>query len=429
MSGVKIPFTADVRGYNKGLAEMRGKYKEFGDYVQKNKGLLAIGVGAVGFTALYSSLKKTSEHAAKLSAMSKEAKINVEGLQVALLLGKDEGAAQEQVVAALKNLNARTIDAKNGATNYQLALKRLNIDLDTFLNLNTEQKLQEISRGYLQTGEDAQAYRDILTILGEDAGPKMIGVLQRMGTDGFDQLNKKMKESGKILKSDVIGNLAEMDKVRQESETHFNNFVSRSWGNALLFAGFGPSEEVEARRNDVGDLLTGGLFGFADKHAEKAGAEEDRKGRLRKELSEQEKIIQESQKEIDKIMRARAEREGKTFTPEAIKKKETREEQLKRIEQEEKVKQDNKAFIAGIIAEGPKMAREMTKKKQSFQSAVASIPVSSLQAVGGGGTISSSAASQIQVLRSQENLLRMIAENTNSLKESAGPMQKGAPLT
>ena len=75
------------------------------------------------------------------------------------------------------------------------------------------------------------------------------------------------------------------------------------------------------------------------------------------------------------------------------------------------------------------MAPDMTKKRQSFQSAVASIPVSSLQAVGGGDTISSSAASQIQVLRSQESLLRMIAENTNGLKESAGPMQKGAPLT
>ena len=58
----------------------------------------------------------------------------------------------------------------------------------------------------------------------------------------------------------------------------------------------------------------------------------------------------------------------------------------------------------------------------SLRSSVTSIPVSSLQSIGGGGNISSLGMSQVQILRSQESLLKQLVDNTKSLK-GEGPIQ------
>jgi hypothetical protein len=381
--------------------------------VKKNRNVIGFGVAAAGTAAFIKGFTMATEKASKLSNMSKEAKINVEGLQVALLLGDKEGAAQEQVVAALKNLNSRTVDAKNGASNYQVALKRLNIELDSFTKLSTEKKLQEIARGYMQTGEDAQAYRDILTILGEDAGPKMIGVLQKMGADGFGKLNEAMKESGKILKEDVVKGLKDAEDAAKNAKQELSGRLSTGMGNISLLLGFGKKEDVRAYRSQVADGMTLGLTDYTSSNAEYEGKLEDKRGFERR----LEKEIAQHKANLDRL---------NGVTPES--KKESRQKQLERINKEEQTKKSNAEFVKGIFTAGRELISKQSKSQAnvaSLKKAVASVPVSSLQSIGGGGGVSSVGMSQIQVLKSSESLLQQIAANTMP-ENMAGPPKPGA---
>lgn len=403
---VKIPFTADIRGFEKGLSEMRAKYKGFGDFLKKNRKALILGGGTAVFGAMATGFKMAAENASNLTNMSKEAKTNVEALQVALLLGRDTGAAQEQVVAALKNINSRAVDAANGAKNYQQALRRLNIDYKEFVDLPTERKLEMIAKGYMQTGEDAQAYRDILTLLGEDAGPKLIGVLQRMGTDGFDVLNSKMKESGKIIREDVIGSLNEAEKAAEKALQQAGGRFSQGAGMIAQLFGFGDKKDIDATRATIKDALlkpfgAGTFFSFEDQYAEEQGKLEEE--RIKKSIAQR-----------------------KAGAPDN-KQKEARKRQLEQIAKEEQAEKNKNDFIAGIMGQAKKDASAMDKDNAALASSVgklktsiASVPVSSLQAIGGGGNVSSVGMSQVQILRSQEQLLRQIAKNTEY--KGQGPM-------
>ena len=402
---VKIPFTADIRGFEKGLSEMRAKYKGFGDFLKKNRKALILGGGTLALGAFATGFKKAASEASDLINMSKEAKTNVEALQVALLLGSETGAAQEQVVAALKNINSRSVDAANGAKSYQDALTRLNIDFKNFVDIPTERKLEMIAKGYVQTGEDAQAYRDILTLLGEDAGPKLIGVLQRLGSEGFGEVAKQMKESGKIIETEFVESLNSAEKAAEDAFERIWGTIKKGYGKLAILAGVTENKDAtQDLRDNLADTLTGGFFDFTGKTAD---------ARVKKALRNIE--IQERIDELDKIINPSGEKEKKVDGRKKL--------------QAEKGKND---FIAGIFNQAKKDASGMDKDRSKLESSigklkssVASVPVSSLQAIGGGGNVSSVGMSQVQILRSQEQLLRQIVKNTEY--KGQGPMQeKGA---
>ena len=403
----KIPFGLDSSKFKSGLKDMRAGVKAFsekveGDLTSGNKGFLkaAGGIGLVtaaltGAVAAAGLLvKRGIDFGNKISNQAAEAKTSVEGLQVALNLGEDAGAQSEQVVAALKNINTRAVDAANGATQYQEALARLNIDSTKFTKLASERKLEAVAKGFVNAEDDAQAYRDILTLLGEDAGPKLIKVLDQLGNEGFDSLNKKMEESGRIIKKDVIDNIDEASKAYNKLQKHIDTQTATGAGNLASLMGFGTKRDQDLLSSELADMLSFGAFDFTGKTLKGIQKEEDINAKYGLEDRKAEAQIAAIDKELAELA---------AQSPEA---------KAKRAKAKK-----SKAIDQGLFGEFVS-----PQKESSFQG----VPVSSLQAIGGGGNVGGvSKAVGMDIARN--DWLKQIAENTNNNNNGAGD-SAGPPL-
>jgi len=396
----KVPFGIDSSKFKAGLKDMRAGVKEFGkkvegDLTSGNRGFLKaagnIGLvtaaltGAIGAVGLLA--RRGIAMGNNISNQAAEAKTSVEGLQVALNLGEDAGAQSEQVVAALKNINTRAVDAANGAKQYQEALARLNIDSQKFKDLASERKLEAVAKGFVNAEDEAQAYRDILTLLGEDAGPKLIKVLEELGASGFDTLNAKMKESGRIIEKDVIEQIDEAAKAFNKLQKFIDTQSAKGAGNLASLLGFGTKRDKELLTAELADMMTFGIADFTGIVLEKVGKQEDLRVKTEVENRKSEARIAEIDKEIARL---------ESLSPENKAKR-------------EKIQKD-KAFNEGIFGKFIK-----PQKEKGFQG----VPVSSLQSIGGGGAVGG--VNRVVGMDIKRNtLLEQIVKNTSENNDGAG---------
>ena len=265
---LKVPFGIDSTKFKSGLDDMRNKTKDFGKKVDKDlekgsKGFMSmstsIGLVTAGLTALgaiaVASIARVSQKIKKLDNQSGEAAVKIEELQVILQAAFKTGAEGEQTVAALKNINTRAVDAANGAKQYQDALARLNIDFQKFVNLPGERKLEQVAKGFVGAEDEAQAYRDILTLLGEDAGPKLIKFLEQLGTQGFDKINSKMRESGQIIQKEVIDGLKEAQTAWDDLQNKVGVKTTKAAGFVANLVGSGDEGDVNIARAVLQDRI------------------------------------------------------------------------------------------------------------------------------------------------------------------------------
>ena len=124
------------------------------------------------------------------------------------------------------------IEAKQGLTTYQRAFDALNIDLDAFIQLPTERKLEAIGKAMKNANNQQEAYAAAMQILGTRNAPKLNEVLQRLGTDGFDAIAEAAAAAGQVMTEDTA---AALDGVADK-------FVQ--WGTAAKTAVAGFAVEI-----------------------------------------------------------------------------------------------------------------------------------------------------------------------------------------
>jgi len=401
----KIPFDIDFSRFKSGLKDMRSGVKEFtnqveGDLTSGNKGFLKA-AGSIGLvtaalgaaTAAAGALvKRGLDIGKKISDQAAEAKTSVEGLQVALNLGEDTGAQAEQVIAALKNINTRAVDAKNGAKSYQEALARLNIDFEKFVSLPSERKLEAVAKGFVGAEDDAQAYRDILTLLGEDAGPKLIKVLEQMGTDGFDKLNAKMKESGRIIEEDVIGSIDDAALAYKNLQKFIDTQTAKGAGNLATLLNFGKEGEQSLFFAELLDKLKI-TSGAVDAFVEEIQKAED--ARISGEVAERKTAAQ--------LAKRRAALGGRDDIVNIL---------------EKGAPKFTDDFGAGGVKDVDKFLGKSPVFKDDKEARFRGVPVSSLQAIGGGGGVSG--ISNAMLNKERNMFLKQIAENTANNNDGSG---------
>lgn len=163
------------------------------------------GPGFARLTRLFSAViianqvKGLIDYGSALTDAAEQARIGVEELQVLQDAARDAGVKVEILERALRNVTLRGEEAALGNESYARALRALNLEVDAFNTLPTERKLEAIGKAYVESGKSAQSYAAVARILGEEAGPKLIEVLRRLGVDGFDKLNQDVQESGRVL--------------------------------------------------------------------------------------------------------------------------------------------------------------------------------------------------------------------------------------
>lgn len=402
---LKIPFGIDSTKFKSGLDDMRSKTKDFGNKVDKDlnkgtKGFLNMSKGvallSAGLTALgaitVATFSKISQKVKTLENQSGEAAVKVEELQVILQAAFKTGAGSEQTVAALKNVNTRAVDAANGAKQYQDALSRLNIDFKKFVNLPGERKLEQVARGFVGAENEAQAYRDILTLLGEDAGPKLIKFLEQLATTGFDSLNKAMRKSGQIIDKEIIDNLKDAQEAWDDFQNRGVVKATQAAGFVANIGGSGSDADVDIARATFMDRVLS-MFGGAISNAAVGNEGLQDRAIDRQEKIRLEKIKVERVEETNKRQRGGENKKGGELS----------------IAKKFALQQDFDKLFGEDFQKAGKV------KEKGFKG----VPVSSLQAIGGGGGIGS--ISNLLKLDTDRNMFLMqIAENTANNNDGSG---------
>lgn len=191
----------DSKGYERGMLQADRSTRRFGSRIEAVTSSRAFGRLAGLFTGvvIYNQVKGLINYGSALTDAAEQTRIGVEELQVLQDAARDAGVNVEILERALRNVTLRGEEAALGNESYARALRTLNIDLDAFNTLPTERKLEAIARAYVEGGKSAEDYAAVARILGEEAGPKLIEVLGRLGVEGFDALAVSAKASAAVL--------------------------------------------------------------------------------------------------------------------------------------------------------------------------------------------------------------------------------------
>ena len=166
------------------------------------------GLGGVAGVAGMASMARTAINlGSSITDMAIATRTGIEEIQVLNYAAQEAGASQEQMANLLVRVQKSASDAARGLSTAKDAFAKLNINADEFLKLSPEQMLETVGKSLAKSGADTEAYGAALDLLGTRNAPKLMEVLQRLGTEGFDEIARKARESGQIMEEETARRL------------------------------------------------------------------------------------------------------------------------------------------------------------------------------------------------------------------------------
>ena len=204
----------NTNGVQTGLQNARRETKSFKSALTKLGPILAaVGLAGLGRAAL----KLGSD----LNDTSRQLNVSVEGLQALQRSARSTGASVSDLSRALVNVQTRSRDAANGNKTLSEAFGRLNINLGEFTKLSPEKQMEELAKAQANAADSGQAYRDIATVLGERAGPKLQGVLDELASVGFDGVKKSAMDAGQVMSADAAKAMDDLTNMGGDLRNRF----------------------------------------------------------------------------------------------------------------------------------------------------------------------------------------------------------------
>jgi len=229
----------DQTGFQTGLNRAQSRLKKFSGMA---KGFL----GAAGIAGGLSLLSRSAiETGSKISDLAKQTRTTTEGIQVLTEASRDAGVEMGILERALRNITLRTQQAKDGNKRYAESIDRLNLNIEEFSKLPTERKLEQIAKAYQDAGKSQEAFNDVSIILGERAGPALLEVIERLASEGFDNLSTSMKNANRIMTEDTV---ASLDKAADKIEEWKQRSV------VAMGAVLGQVDKVMANFRKMGEM-------------------------------------------------------------------------------------------------------------------------------------------------------------------------------
>lgn len=261
-------------GFKTGLAKCKlaarsfsgsvgGMFKSVGGQML---GFLGVSAGVAGLGALAKSAIDTGS---AISDTATHLRMGTEELQVLQSLARDAGTDFSKLEMSLNNLNLRTVEALDGNKNYREAFERLGISIQDFIKLPTDRKLEQIAKAYAKTGESATALGDVSTLLGQKAGSQLLEVLNRLATEGMDNLSQSAKAAGDIMDAETVVALDnagdEIARWQNRITVAFGGFLSdmgsaigrQKWGLIIGLKLAQIGEFVETAFRDISNYILG----------------------------------------------------------------------------------------------------------------------------------------------------------------------------
>jgi len=188
--------TADTRGietFNAKLRETQKSLKRF----QPLLTLAATGLYGVGKAAL-AAAKSSAQLAGEIKDMAERAGMGTTQMQVLGRVAAQNGASMEEMNKAVLKLTKSTQDAANGNKGLSERFARLGIDINRFKSLAPEKQMERLGVAVAGARDKQATLAEVMALVGQDAGPKLIESLKKLGTEGFDELSRKAENSGHV---------------------------------------------------------------------------------------------------------------------------------------------------------------------------------------------------------------------------------------
>jgi len=312
-------------------------------------------------------------------------------------VARDAGVEVSVLERALRNVNIRFQEAKDGTKSYADAFKRLGVDMEVFNNLGTSDRLVAIARAFHLATDKTAAFADVADVLGVRAGPQLVEVLNKVGKDGFEAVGESA-----VVMSDQMAQ--ELDRA----EDHVQRFKDRviiafgkvvaAWTQAQADMGYvkevqqelGPSREkaMQEMQRQLTERGGGEFFDWEKKAlrniktpTHKIHEIEKRRGFERNtlrdltvdfmrddpKLQKKRKDAEESRKNEDK------EREA------AKKKREEAEKQIAMDELQEEIAKERQKLLDQITSDEEKLTN-LVKERAALEDQIADDTVKGLEA-------------------------------------------------
>jgi len=202
---INLVATADVRGIEKFQASLRQTELTLKKF---QVGLTAAtkGIEIVG-RAMKQALTQSIEFAAQIKDIAGASGMGTTELQVLGRVAAVSGSSMEDMSKAVLKLTKSTQDAANGNKQLSDRFARLGIDVTAFKSLAPERQMERLGLAVNAAKDKQAALAEVMALVGQDAGPKLMESLRKLGTEGYDTLAKKASDSGEILSGSAIDSL------------------------------------------------------------------------------------------------------------------------------------------------------------------------------------------------------------------------------
>lgn len=194
----------------------------------------------------FQEMGEVSDHAANLGMMS-------DSLFLLTRAAKDGGAGVGEVVGMLRKVDENSAAALSGNKAMAESFQRLGVSADVLRGLAPERQLEVLAKAYASAGKDAEAFDALLNITGAKTAPKLLEVLNQLGSEGLDGLAAKYRvasEAG-ILAADQLQDAWRnvMEDMRTTALSNVNDIVD-------ILAGLDPGwqDEFVLGRAAQGDI-------------------------------------------------------------------------------------------------------------------------------------------------------------------------------
>lgn len=237
---IKVPIIGEDRTA-RAIRSAEGNITRLGRTTRNIAGALGVGVSLSAITRLTQS---AIEYGSALTDAAAATRMGVEEYQVLKFAAQEAGAGMDKVTNAAARIQKATNDARNGLTTYARAFTALNINVEEFQRLSPDRQLEQLGRAMVRSEDQAVAYASVLDIIGSRNAPRLMEVLQRLGSEGFDEVTRAARASGEIMEEFTAKRLDAAADSIESLKTKVTILAGEtiSWWS-VLFQGGNPIED------------------------------------------------------------------------------------------------------------------------------------------------------------------------------------------
>lgn len=166
-------------------------------------GLIGAGVVVNALVGQFNSLREEFDRIGKLST---RLDLPVEDVQVLSQVAIDAGTDMEKLANGLQKAQIAALEARDGAGSAGTAFQTLGIDAGQFAQANAVDRMKALASGFKAVGNEAEATRAIVKIMGARVALEMIPALKG-GADSVD----KMRASLRVLSEQDVRSIEKMN--------------------------------------------------------------------------------------------------------------------------------------------------------------------------------------------------------------------------